>query len=140
MKYPNDNWELEAGITEKLRSLKIQPMSINDYCFLEVHSDKTVEVPVQDTRTKNLVHLLMTNIRTLSEKYPQINAELNASIVELFSQEIVDMVEVDGFDRLIEIVKFVPQSVRVENVYAYSSAKTRRVEFHLRVLVKALLE
>ena len=50
------------------------------------------------------------------------------------------MVEVDGFDRLIEIVKFVPQSVRVENVYAYSSAKTRRVEFHLRVLVKALLE
>lgn len=39
-----------------------------------------------------------------------------------------------------EIVRFVPQAVRVENVYAYSSAKSRRVEFHLRVLVKALLE
>jgi hypothetical protein len=30
--------------------------------------------------------------------------------------------------------------VRVENVYTYSSSKSRRVEFHLRVLLKALLE
>ena len=37
-------------------------------------------------------------------------------------------------------MKYVPQTVRVENVYAYSSAKSRKVEFHLRVLVKALLE
>lgn len=48
--------------------------------------------------------------------------------------------EVDELDRLVEIVKFVPQTVRVENVYSYCSEKTRRVEFHLRVLIKALLE
>jgi hypothetical protein len=34
----------------------------------------------------------------------------------------------------------VPQVVKVENVYAYSSEKSKRVEFHLRVLIKALLE
>ena len=33
-----------------------------------------------------------------------------------------------------------PQVVKVENVYAYSSEKSRKVEFHLRVLIKALLE
>lgn len=37
-------------------------------------------------------------------------------------------------------MKYVPQVVKVENVYAYSSEKSRRIEFHLRVLVKALLE
>ena len=30
--------------------------------------------------------------------------------------------------------------VKVDNVYAYSSEKSRKVEFHLRVLLKALLE
>lgn len=53
---------------------------------------------------------------------------------------MIDIIEVDELDRVVEIVKFVPQAVRVENVYAYSSSKSRRVEFHLRVLVKALLE
>jgi hypothetical protein len=40
----------------------------------------------------------------------------------------------------VEIVRYVPQVVKVENVYAYSSEKSRKIEFHLRVLVKALLE
>lgn len=33
-----------------------------------------------------------------------------------------------------------PDIVKVENVYAMSTAKDRKVEFHLRVLIKALLE
>lgn len=43
-------------------------------------------------------------------------------------------------DRIVDIVRYVPQVVKVENVYSYNSEKTRRVEFHLRVLIKALLE
>lgn len=43
-------------------------------------------------------------------------------------------------EKLIQIVKFVPQIVKVENVYKQSTAKERKVEFHLRVLIKALLE
>ena len=46
----------------------------------------------------------------------------------------------DEIDRIVEIVKYVPEVVKVENVYAYSSEKSRKVEFHLRVLIKALLE
>jgi hypothetical protein len=34
----------------------------------------------------------------------------------------------------------VPQVVKVDNIYEYSSEKTRRVEFHLRILLKALME
>lgn len=50
------------------------------------------------------------------------------------------MIEVDEIDRLVSIVKYEPQIVKVDNVYAYSSEKSRKVEFHLRVLIKALLE
>lgn len=50
------------------------------------------------------------------------------------------MIEADEFERIVEIVKIVPEVVKVDNVYAYSSEKSRKVEFHLRVLLKALLE
>jgi hypothetical protein len=43
-------------------------------------------------------------------------------------------------ERIVEIVKIMPEIVRVDNVYTYSNEKSRKVEFHLRVLVKALLE
>jgi divalent metal cation (Fe/Co/Zn/Cd) transporter len=65
---------------------------------------------------------------------------MDGKLMEFFQQELIDIIEVDEVDRLIEIVKYVPQVVKVENVYAYSSEKSRKVEFHLRVLVKALLE
>lgn len=48
--------------------------------------------------------------------------------------------EVDELERVVSIVKYVPEVVKVENVYAYSSEKSKRIEFHLRVLIKALLE
>jgi divalent metal cation (Fe/Co/Zn/Cd) transporter len=59
---------------------------------------------------------------------------------EYFRQELIDVIEVDEVDKLVSIVKYVPQVVKVENVYAYSSEKSRKVEFHLRVLIKVLLE
>lgn len=60
-----------------------------------------MEVPVQDVRTKRLVHLLTNNLKTMSQKYPKLKEELNAEILELFNQEIIDLIEVDEFDRLI---------------------------------------
>lgn len=65
---------------------------------------------------------------------------MDVRLTEFFQQELIDIMEVDELDRIVEIVKYVPQTVKVENVYAYSSEKSRKVEFHLRVLIKALLE
>ncbi len=99
-----------------------------------------VEVPVQDARTKHLIHLLATNYKKLFTKYPKLYDEMDSRLSEFFSQELIDVMEVDELDRVVEVVKYVPQVVKVENVYAYSSEKSRKVEFHLRVLIKALLE
>lgn len=40
-------------------------------------------------------------------------------------------------ERVIEIVRYVPEVVKVDNIYL--SDRSRKVEYHLRVLIKALL-
>ena len=139
-KYPNERFEFDNDLSSTLQRHGVQVFNTNGVSIVEVHTDKTVEVPVQDAQTKRAIHLLTRNLKTLSAKYPKLRSEFDAELSEYFTQELIDVIEVDELDRLIEIVKYVPQTVRVENVYAYSSSKSRRVEFHLRVLVKALLE
>jgi len=84
--------------------------------------------------------LLVLNLRKLTEKYPQIRGELDGEVLELFNEDLLAQIGLDDLHRIVDIIRYVPQQVRVENVYAYSSEKSRRVEFHLRVLLKALLE
>jgi len=80
------------------------------------------------------------NLRKLTEKYPQIRGELDGEVLELFNEDLQAQIGLDDLHRIVDIIRYVPQQVRVENVYAYSSEKSRRSEFHLRVLLKALLE
>jgi len=51
-----------------------------------------------------------------------------------------DIIGVDGLSNIIEIVKFIPEVVKVENVYIFNAEKQRRLEFYLKVLLKALLD
>ena len=139
-KYPTERAELDFEITNILQRTNVVAYNVKGLETVEVFSEKTVQVPVQDSRTKHLIHLLSNTLKTLSAKYPKLLSEIDIKLVEFFQQELIDVIEVDELDRLVEIVKFVPQTVRVENVYSYCSEKTRRVEFHLRVLIKALLE
>lgn len=139
-KYPNDRFDLDAEITSLLQRVNVRTYNVSGIETIEVRSERTVEVPVLDVRTKGLIHLFATSLKTLSARFPRILTELDARVVTFFSQELIDVIEVDEIDRIVEIVKFVPQTVRVENVYTYASTKSRKVEFHLRVLVKALLE
>lgn len=107
---------------------------------ITAYNDRVVEVPTQDARTKHLIHMLARQLKVIVDKYPKLKGEFQDSrLIEFFQQEIIDYFEADDFDRLVSIVRYVPEYHRVENVYAYSSEKTRRVEFHLRVLIKALL-
>ncbi len=73
-------------------------------------------------------------------KYPKLQGEIDERLGEFLKQEIIDVIEADEIEKLIQIVKYVPQIVRVDNVYTHSTEKDRKVEFHLRVLLKALLE
>ena len=71
--------------------------------------------------------MLTVQMRMLLQKYPQLATEMDIRMTEFIQQEIVDVVEVGEIERLVEIVKYVPQVVKVENVYEYSSEKSRKV-------------
>ena len=113
---------------------------VNGVVHLTDYRDRIVEVPVQDSRTKHLVHMLAVQMKKYFDKYPKLINECDTRLYEFFQQELIDVIEVDELDKVVEIVKYVPEVVKVENVYAYSSEKSRKVEFHLRILIKALLE
>lgn len=85
-KYSNDRFDFEGDITNILQRAGVQTYVINGFTTVEVRSDKTVEVPVQDARTKHLIHLLATNLKTLSGKYPKLLNELDKQLVEFFQQ------------------------------------------------------
>lgn len=84
--------------------------------------------------------MLAVQMKKFTTKYPKLYDEMDKRLTEFFQQQLIDIIEVDELDRVVEIVKYEAQVVKVENVYAYSSEKSRKVEFHLRVLIKALLE
>lgn len=52
---------------------------------------------------------------------------------------MVNVADADGLSKITEIVRFVPSLVKVENIYNVNNDKQRKLEFHLKVLLKALL-
>jgi hypothetical protein len=45
-----------------------------------------IEVPVQDLRTKNLIHMLATQLKKNLDKYPKLREECDARLIEFFQQ------------------------------------------------------
>jgi hypothetical protein len=82
-------------------------------------ASKVVEVPVQDARTKHLIHLLATEFKRLFLRFPKLQSEIDPKLAEFVKQEIIDVIEVDEIEKLIQIVKYIPQIVKVENVYTH---------------------
>ena len=132
--------DFESELNALVRTEGINVSFINGVANIVDFKDRVVEVPVSDARTKHLIHMLAVQMKKFIAKYPKLREECDARLTEFFNQELIDIIEVDELDRVVEIVKYVPDIYRVENVYAFSSEKARRVEFHLRVLLKALLE
>jgi len=91
-KYPTERADLDFEITNILQRTNVTVYNVNGVETVDVFSEKTVQVPVQDSRTKHLIHLLATNLKTLSAKYPKLLTEIDIKQVEFFQQEIIDVI------------------------------------------------
>lgn len=87
-----------------------------------------------------MIHLLAVQMKKNFDKYPKLREECDERLIEFFQSDLIDVIDADELERVVSIVKIVPEVVKVDNVYAYSSEKSRKIEFHLRVLLKAVLE
>jgi hypothetical protein len=52
-------------------------------------------VPVQDARTKHLLHLFASQLKKFTAKYPKLEGEMDSKLKEFFQQELIDVIEVD---------------------------------------------
>ena len=125
---PNIRIDVETRLFDMLKDMKLNIFKMSgDVVHLERFSERTIEVPVQDSRSKHLLHLLTVQMKKFTSKYPKLADEMDVRLTEFFQQEMIDILEVDELEKVVEIVKYVPQTVKVENVYAYSSEKSRKV-------------
>jgi hypothetical protein len=51
-----------------------------DVLQLERFSERTIEVPVQDARTKHLLHLFAVQMKKLTSKYPKLLNEMDGKL------------------------------------------------------------
>jgi len=132
--------QIEAKYAQLRTGENIQASICNGVVNIVETRDKVIEVPTQDARTKHLVHLLATQMKRNFDKYPKLRDECDARLYELFQQELIDVMEADEFDRVVSVVKYIPEVVRVENVYNVNVEAHLKIQFHLRVLIRCLLE
>lgn len=83
-KYPNERFTLTADLSNLLQKSGVTAYNVNGFTTIETSTSKTVEVAVQDSRTKHLIYLLATNLRRLSTKYPKLSSEFTPELAEFF--------------------------------------------------------
>lgn len=60
-----------------------------------------------------MIGALASHVRKINEKYPKLRGELDVKLQELMSGELADVIEGDSLDRIVDIVRYVPQMVKV---------------------------
>lgn len=86
-----------------------------------------------------IVGMLAGEIKALVGKYPHLKLEFNEKLVQFMDGDMDGILESMSGLNVVDIVKYVPQVVKVEDVYMRASYESRKIEFHLRILIKALL-
>lgn len=83
---------------------------------------------MSESRTSQLLQLVSVQLRGLLAKYPKLEIDIDKNVIEFFNEGVVDTLTIGGdINKIVEIVKYVPQEVRVDNVYSFRSDKHSRV-------------
>ncbi len=87
--------ENELSIDTLLRGENIQTVVANGIVSVVEIKEKVIEVPIQDARTKHLIHLLAVQMKKNFDKYPKLREECDTRLYEFFQQELIDVIESD---------------------------------------------
>ena len=78
---PNIRIDIDQRVFDILKDHKIAIYkTAGDIVHLERFSERTVEVPVQDARTKHLIHLLAVQMKKFCGKYPKLLDEMDVRL------------------------------------------------------------
>ena len=84
---PNMRIDIDTRLFDMLREQRLSVFKLaGDVVHLERFSERTVEVPVQDARTKHLMHMLAVQMKKFTSKYPKLMGEMDVRLTEFFQQ------------------------------------------------------
>ena len=83
---PGVKLDFESNLNQLLATEGLEVSVVNGIANIIDYKEKVVEVPIQDARTKHLIHLLAVQMRKYFEKYPKLREECDARLTEFFSQ------------------------------------------------------
>ncbi len=79
-------FEYESNLTQLLQGENLEVSIINGVANIIDFREKVVEVPIQDARTKHLIHMLAVQMKKYFEKYPKLREECDTRLYEFFQQ------------------------------------------------------
>lgn len=65
-------FEYESNLTALLRDESLEASVVDGVLNFTDFREKVVEVPIQDARTKHLIHMLAIQMKKFFEKYPKL--------------------------------------------------------------------
>lgn len=65
-------FEYESNLSSLLKEENLDVSVVNGVLNLTEFREKVVEVPIQDARTKHLIHMLAIQMKKYFEKYPKL--------------------------------------------------------------------
>ena len=69
---PGVKLDFESNLNQLLATEGLEVSVVNGIANIIDYKEKVVEVPIQDARTKHLIHLLAVQMRKYFEKYPKL--------------------------------------------------------------------
>ena len=88
-----------------------------------------------------MLGLLISQLKIILKTFPQLRSSLREEVVDIINLEVFDdAISIQEIERIFEVIKYKTEIVRVDNVYTYNNETHLRTIFHLKVMVKALLD
>lgn len=128
-------------LTSRLEAQGVQLIAIKDCIQLVVPEFKIVEVGREDKQLREFIGVLGKEFKHIYSTFPELKSHLSLELKTILESELLaELIEGGSIERLKEIIVHQVDTIKVDNIYKYSSSKDNRLVFHLRVLVKALYE
>ena len=91
----NIRFDYESNLNQLLTGEGIQISHVNGIANIIDYREKVIEVPIQDSRTKHLIHMFASQMKKFFDKYPKLQLETDVRLTEFFQQELIDVIEAD---------------------------------------------
>lgn len=140
---PHLRSQVDFSIFERAAAAGVKITSFNNVIIIDesIAAGRTLYYQTQDKRTLQLLALLSRKMKLLLGRYPKLKEELGTQLFEFVTTQVFDeAISLEEMERLVEVVKYQPSVVKVENVYQVNNEKNVKVIFHLKVMIKTLLE